>query len=265
VSGLFSRLAARARGTEVGAVRPLVPSPFEPETSEFTERVEAPGLLPGPAHGPVGSTAGTPLLARRALEPSASLPRAGEQRPLQTSREAEQREAIAGSVAQAGSSERVAEAHESATRVDHAVAVAGPDQPPSVHAGRSRPHSRVAAADSVARNREHAAGEPRGALESREAVDSPAEPRVSDWSDEPLLPAAGRSAARPREVASAVRSSASSEVPPAAPIVRVTIGRIDVRTAAPAPAPRPAVNRHAPLALDDYLRRRDEPGRGSGP
>jgi hypothetical protein len=47
--------------------------------------------------------------------------------------------------------------------------------------------------------------------------------------------------------------------PAAEPVIRVTIGRIEVRAAAPAPPPAPAARPAGPrLSLEDYLRRRGE-------
>jgi len=65
-------------------------------------------------------------------------------------------------------------------------------------------------------------------------------------------------------VPSAARSVPSKPVPvelpaaaPAAPVVHVTIGRVEVRAAAPAPAPREPRPREPRLNLEDYLRRRE--------
>jgi hypothetical protein len=51
----------------------------------------------------------------------------------------------------------------------------------------------------------------------------------------------------------------SGTAPAAEPVIRVTIGRIEVRAAAPAPPPAPAARPASPqLSLEDYLRRRGE-------
>jgi hypothetical protein len=89
-----------------------------------------------------------------------------------------------------------------------------------------------------------------------------------DDEDRPLLdPERGpRRRARDDRTSPAARRAAPRATPldpEARPVVRVTIGRIDVRSAptpASPPAPRPA--RHQAMGLDEYLRRRD--GRDGG-
>ncbi len=54
-------------------------------------------------------------------------------------------------------------------------------------------------------------------------------------------------------------SAETGTAPAAEPVIRVTIGRIEVRAAAPAPPPAPAARPAVPrLSLEDYLRRRGE-------
>ena len=80
-----------------------------------------------------------------------------------------------------------------------------------------------------------------------------------------LRPAEGERTAPPRtEIRGAVAPRSITGSPPPAPSapepIQITIGRIDVRaipTTAPR-APAPSKPTHAPLALDEYLRRRNE-------
>ncbi len=62
----------------------------------------------------------------------------------------------------------------------------------------------------------------------------------------------------PRSPQSPLAATGPGPAPAAAPVIRVTIGRIEVRAAAPAPA-APAARPAAPrLGLEEYLRRRGE-------
>lgn len=87
-----------------------------------------------------------------------------------------------------------------------------------------------------------------------------------------LVPSKTESAAPPVPLASrtvivpsASRSLPSRLVPvelpaaaPASPVVHVTIGRVEVRAAAPAPTPKDQRAREPRLNLEDYLRRREK-------
>lgn len=96
---------------------------------------------------------------------------------------------------------------------------------------------------------------------------APADPRVEGIEETgPRHPLVPRSALREESalpglaVPSPRAPSAETGTAPAAePVIRVTIGRIEVRAAAPAPPPAPAPRPAGPrLSLEDYLRRRGE-------
>jgi hypothetical protein len=116
-------------------------------------------------------------------------------------------------------------------------------------------------------------GAPSDRLELQPAPD-PSSPVVSDVSGgqraaifprRPSMPLPVRPQATPSleppQPSPTERRAADSESPPATPIIRVSIGRIDVRAVVlPAPpAPRPSPVRRGPaLTLDDYLKQRSE-------
>jgi hypothetical protein len=127
----------------------------------------------------------------------------------------------------------------------------------------------VAAAEPHVDDPRIAADAPRIAADAlRIAADAP---RIA--ADAPLLGPVPRSRPPARAAPGGERRERRDRSPPAAasgdtaeprPVVRVTIGRIDVRGApASAPPARPGPVRHQPLGLDEYLRRRDQPPGGS--
>ena len=76
----------------------------------------------------------------------------------------------------------------------------------------------------------------------------------------PVVPAPVTQPPLPTVTAASQRVSRTEQEPRAEPVVRVTIGRVDVRLVAEAPAKAPTreVSRRAPaLSLDEYLGSRD--------
>ncbi len=95
-------------------------------------------------------------------------------------------------------------------------------------------------------------------------TDSPRDPAdVRDRTThrvEVIVPAVPVVAAAVRDVAAVDRPAETNPQDAGAPVVRISIGRVEVRAAPPAAPPvrreRPAVVREDPLPLHDYLRGR---------
>lgn len=263
MSGLFSRLAERALGAEVGAARLRVATPYEPDGGEppvpelavegAAPEADAPRLARGPAAltrkasvpvVPAARALTTPSVAAPAVETTAAT--APQPTPALVDDVGAAAPAWRAAAAPAADGERVS--------VEPATSRTSPALPAS-----TVPRARAAAAELAPRDdlAPRPRTDPGEADGRRRTVDDPAA-----VDDAPLLPAAPRSErfAPAPGPASSERRVASEPAP--RPVVRVTIGRIDVRGAAPvAPAPsRPAPARHQPLPLDEYLRRRDRGG-----
>jgi hypothetical protein len=308
VSGLFTRLARKARGAEIGAARMRVPTAFE---------AEAPGTEPGGWGEGGAGTAGTSSRAEaRPPGPSLELGPSRSQ-PAEPSRSqpAEPARSQPAEPPAEPSRARPSQASAEPSRVRPAQASAEPSRqrsrrrlpeptpspepsrlPSSPSPSRSPQPSRSmsmsmststddsdatriageasAAQDgdliaTPARPRRTATARPESGP-TRPAVDQLAatprleDPRIGD-DDAPLLGAVARSRPPARQRPGhelRPRTRDAQDGAEVRPIVRVTIGRVDVRGTPPtaAPSPRPPPARHQPLGLEEYLRRRDQSG-----
>lgn len=281
MSGLFTRLARKARGGDIGAARLLVPTPFEADAPPAEPAGELDGWPVATARGPASAAAmavrrlerdeerhgGTPLRVPGPSSPSAITASAAVGRGAEAldpkdgphvQRVIDDISVGAGRHVQQVAESRAAESRGSVSMADDGTLL-------------SRQHTETAAAVSRSASSDRLAAEPTAAgpmqrLDDPRIAPSDAEPT----DDAPLLGPVPRS----RLPASASRSgdrhdrshaiADADHGADARPVVRVTIGRIDVRGTPPAAAPsRPAAVRHQPLGLDEYLRRRDLPGGGS--
>lgn len=280
MSGLFTRLARRARGADLGAVRLLVPTPYEADSprTELTDERAGESVAAEPAgteavmatrHGspernevPGGDATGVEaLVSSRAPSPSQSTttpsPAGFERESVETKAREPARIHVEGHAVRPVRLRLPSREPLGSERAAHAV---HDDASPSLPRGRGggTPGSTawVSRDDAV----------PRARLDEQGST-----ARDTDTSDDPPLlapvPRRRSSTADLRGDTDHSGNRVVSEPRPQAdarPVVRVTIGRIDVRGPSPSPqTPRPAPARHQPLGLDEYLRRRDQSGGGS--
>jgi len=314
VSGLFTRLARKARGGDIGAARLLVPTPFEAEAPAVAADVTAElGGAPVTARGPASAAA---LAAARGShrerdeqrsdrEPRWSSQQAG---TVAADRQSAATLVGAASPEAAESGSAPAEAEDGVlvvrNRLETAPVAARPASPHrheatadatapagGVHAEEratstgalvdvAAPEQRIVAARPASPRRHEAAADATAPARGVHAEERAPEQRIDDpriaaddlvlADDAPLLGPVPRSRPPARTPRGGDRrdrnqpAAAGGETAEPRPVVRVTIGRIDVRgTPAPASPVRPAPVRHQPLGLDEYLRRRDQPPGGS--
>jgi hypothetical protein len=255
MTDLFGRLARRALGS-TAAMRPITPPIFAPPTSEPAAVADPEAVTP-----PVGPAA-TPSAAVAASEPS---PARGDLRPQPGERLA--RPAVVGSPVPAGppSRRRRSLAPEPATaRWDRAPSVSrwvGEAEERPVPSGVA-PSSLVPPTPKPRRDPTGEAetpSSPIGGVLGAVAESAPSAalaptppPDGGDRSN--ISPPRPRSARRDGR-APQDRLGESSSVAP--PIIRVTIGRVEVRTAAP-PQLIQLPKRQPTLSLDEYLTDRRE-------
>ncbi len=268
MSGLFTRLARRALGVEDGGARLRVASAYETDTSASGEpevdttsaAPQGPRRTPAAAEGPVAIRAGQRAGGERGGDDASDTANTAASRASTTAATRATTATAATTATDASDRPRDAAAA--------AVTLPGTARAPQASAVLGRPPADGAA---LAGTRPAPLVDPTGPRRDRSAHerdDHAAGDRAGDGAtpdaddDRPLLPAI----TRPR---AAVERARSPRLPPAAapadavarPIVKVTVGRIDVRTTPPTAGPsRPAPARHQPLALDEYLRRRDRGG-----
>ncbi|WP_146198091.1 hypothetical protein [Caulobacter endophyticus] len=118
-------------------------------------------------------------------------------------------------------------------------------------------------AQSAADTRSNASTEAKAKIAPPEAEETPPVAATTDRSPTPLEQSAERPAPhypeapfeRPAALPRVARENQASPpvAPPAAPQVQITIGRVEIRAAAPPPAPAP---RGPVMSLDDYLAKR---------
>ncbi|HET9212938.1 MAG TPA: hypothetical protein VFR03_21205 [Thermoanaerobaculia bacterium] len=298
MSDFLGRLAARALG-QVPPVRPRLPSRFEPAAGLVEEVVEAspvsaPPRLSRPSPRPVGerredlgARLGEPAVpaseARRApdLASPAVAPLRGEPSlpnpSLPASPPPGGREGLKTAPGSAAVGAGLVPARQHRER-GQAPPLQQPPAEVSLFSrqaggrlgeeGRGDEGQRTGSADAASFAIPAPPTEPAFRIDETVLPAASPGPRIEP-SAEPALPAhrplVPRAALRQEPPPAALASPSSrAEAGPAAaaapePTIRVTIGRIEVRSAAPAPpaapAPRPAAPR---LSLEEYLRRRNE-------
>jgi len=269
----LANLVARARG-EGMAVRPLAASVYgrrgEPialpedlaEPSEDAVAAPPPTWQPGPSQArprrSPGAAARAPAPARPAAEPSQALAGEGSRPPAPApSERSDPGEFAAAPTTAAARAERRAvapEARDSSIRGRPERAGAEPGRP--ARAAGAEPARPGAAAE---RSRPVQDGVPEDAAPSSTATpaarapDRPARGHVAEVAGGRVPPAAAMAARTHHAVGRRTTGMSESEV------VRISIGRVEVRAAQPAPPPPPPTPGLArpSQSLDDYLRERD--------
>jgi hypothetical protein len=262
VSGLFSRLAARARGLELepGAAHPLLPTPYELPAREPLEDFDQ--RLDEAEPQPVGSRSGAELahddgvgdarlVARESAAPSASTEGGAAPEPWSAPAAEAPLLRMPVSTSTTASVRRLATStNAGGTRTEASAEARGSGVVAEPAAEPARAFSPVQDAENVS------AAAPHGAPFERTGDD-----------DAPLMPRLPARPLEPRATSESVgarRARAAAGVVQARPVVKVTIGRIDVRGAPAASSPTrptPAPARHVPQALDAFLRRDETRGR----
>jgi hypothetical protein len=253
-------MARRARGGDPAAARIVVPTPYEaappPEVGADDAR--------HPAQGSEASTrnADPATVARPARGADPTVP--------------------ARVTATAVSTRTPDPARDTRSPIETTVAPATVARSVSDHAGETRgggPFARPSPAgpsspDSPLRSASRSAAPALDGPTTSAVGDEAAAPEVANTDpavatdDDPLLDPVAPRAAPPRgprgaRMTPSPSQHAGTHVDAVRPVVRVTIGRVDVRgVPAAATAPRAAPARHTPMPLDEYLRRRDTPGGG---
>jgi hypothetical protein len=263
----LSQLAAKAVGA-APLVEPRLPSLFESGLAERALPIEEVAEVPAAA------------LVRSA----ASLRQPPEERPVQAERPRGALQAPEPSAPQQPPTPRLevraAQAEPDAVPALVAQpllrpAAAQAPEPPAVVARRERPEAETPSLPSRQASREpveapslvplptHAA-RPEPAVEAARnlvvQLRDPAQAPVVRAEQQPPATPLLRPAPLPASVPPLVRGRerAAAEAEPPAPVVNITIGRVEIRAAVAAPPakPRPAPQRQAPQALADYLKAR---------
>ena len=238
--GLVARLAARTRGGDGGAVRVLAPSPYLParvaawEIEEEIVATAPPAVASPRASAPV-------IEARRAAAPRAIT-------------------AIAAPPATASPPSSPPVAASRSPRAIAAPAVApSPAIAHEVAITHETPGAPVTAVARALEPRLPSRTEP----DPRDVEDAPLVPTHADARAPVTEPIVATHAARERSAPSRRASRTAERGAEVESVVRVTIGRIDVRAVSePASKPRAPSRRPAAPGLAEYLDRRDRGGSG---
>jgi hypothetical protein len=255
VTGLFARLVARSRGDVAGAVRAVVPPWFAPPIDASLE-TEVDAIAP-----PAAAEAAPDARPAHGVEPGAraAAVAAPDARPAHG--------AEPGARAAAGAVPSAIERRATAA----AVSAVAPGSPPADVDGTRGPAAVSPALPGRAAQRGRAPSADPGSIEPAELraagveLDAPLVPRHAEPAAPPRVaepvPPPSPPSVRDREapqVTGETRRSADLPQVESRAVVRVTIGRIDVRAVtAPSAPPRPPPRPAAGVGLADYLGRRD--------
>jgi hypothetical protein len=253
MTDLFGRLAQRALASGL-AVRPITPPVFGAPASPPTELADR-GAARAPGQGGAVASGGRPASAKD-LPPAdpRGEPRFGGERlpargvvPRPQRRRSAPTEAEAREAAGPGEDTRGAAAAARRPQVVEGRATVGSTVRPAAALAAEPAMDRAAVGRSLPAARESRASElDRGVV--------PASRDRADPAPRPRTPPGETASTRPRR-------QQPAQQPPAPPAIRVTIGRVEVRAAAPPAAATPRPPRPPRLSLDDYLEAR-RGGRG---